>query len=204
MIPSLPPCSSRMARRNGVIGRNPSTAPRAAASRLRPSRAPLPSSPSTSPQPPICRITPDRCDAKTDPVPMAATMPSRSPSAPFTAVMASVSIRSRGKGSAARNPSAAPAALAPASPSPATSSGRAASDPVASVSASRAARRIFSLAVARSLAMLAGPATPLPRTRPDRIRHRRAAAGSPAVDPQEKRHANPPDHHNTKTRPFGK
>ncbi len=75
--PSGPPYSSSSdsrQRRHRLAARRPRAG--SATSIDRPIQAPDPSSPSTSPHPPICRTTPARCTAKTDPVPIAATIPS--------------------------------------------------------------------------------------------------------------------------------
>ena len=127
-------------------------------------RAPLPWSPRRNPQPPIIRTAPPRCTPKTEPVPSVAVMPSASPSAPFSAISASVSIRARAKGSRSDSRAAASATLAPASPSTAVTSPRPA--PPAAATASPAAAMMLASAVSGSDQMLAEAACPRPSTRP--------------------------------------
>ena len=129
---------------------------------LRPIQAPDASSPSTRPRPPIWRITPARCEAKTDPVPIAAITPSASCKAPFTAISASLSTRNRAKGRPSENRATLCATFAPANPITADSWASVAP----SGKAKRAATRILARAPSGSEAMFDGPARPSPRIWP--------------------------------------
>ena len=199
MMPSAPPKSASKADRRGVIASIPSAARRQRDRMLRPIQAPDASSPSTRPRPPIWHTTPARCEAKTDPVPIAAITPSRSCRAPFTAISASLSTRSRAKGRSAENCATLCATFAPANPMTADSW-----ESVAPCGRARcAAARMLVRAASGSDAMFDGPPRPSPRIRPVSSQ---TAARQPVPPPSIPRNnaMSPRLNKDTKTIPDGK
>ena len=154
----------------------PRAAPGPCARRCPGRRAGTPSRRSSAPRPP-------RCTPKTEPVPSAAVMPSASPSAPFSAITASLSIRARANGSRAASRAAASGTLAPGEaehraqlaelrrrpPPPAPPAPRA---------------RMFARAPSGSVQMFADAALAAAEHPPVRVGDRRAAPRASPVDPQ--------------------
>ena len=138
-------CQSAVVRALAIA--RPSLTSRQRSSTERPSQAPEAWSPSRSPQPPKCRRLSPRRTATKDPVPTAATAPSRSPSAPAAVVGRSSVTVIRSQGIAAASVAACAASMIPASPRCATQDASpAGSSPASCAAAAMAARRLRTVA----------------------------------------------------------